>query len=122
MANSMRSIAGKRRALFQGVKSWVCAKSCCCSHSTSVFLFKKTRLDLFDVTCSWQVYVGYLLSCHFDYLSKYFCRVEIEGVFGFGVGFCVCVFYFVFFKDYSFFPFSSFSAIHLFFIKSQNSC
>lgn len=37
----------------------------------------------------------------------------------------VCVFFvycFGFFKDYSFFPFSSFSAIHLFFIKSQNNC
>ena len=75
----MRSVASKRKALLESMKSRICDKGYCSSHSTDVFWYKKRRLDLFDVTCSWQVPVGYLLSCHF-YLSKYFCRIEIQGV------------------------------------------
>lgn len=108
----MRSIASRRKALLEGMKSRICDKGCYYSHSTDVFLCKKMRLDLFNVTYSWQVCVGYLLSCHFDYLSRYVCRVEIQAV--------VSVFVF---KDYSFFfPFSSFSALHLLLMKTQNDC
>lgn len=110
MTNSVRSVASQRKALLEGMRSRICDKGYYCSHSTNVFLYKKMRLDLFNVTYSWQVHVGYLLSCHFDYLSKYFCRVEIQGaVFGF-LRFTV------------FFHFPSFSALCLLFMKSQNDC
>lgn len=56
------------------MKRGICDKGYCCSHGNDGGLFKKMRLDSFDVWWSWQVPVGCLLSYHLEYLSKYWAE------------------------------------------------